>query len=188
MGRHARVLFSRGYSVTGVDRDIAAIIRARELAGGPRYIHTDVRDYQPDACAYDLTIIMSQSFGYFDASTNRNVLRDLAAGVRESGRVILDLWNGKFFSAHQGERDLELPSGTVRETKRVENSRLFVHLDYPDGEYDDFEWELFGREQMTLLADSMDLDLIIACTDFDIAVGPGAGNPRIQFVLERRSA
>ena len=86
MGRHARVLFSRGYSVTGVDRDIAAIVRARELAGGPSYIHTDVRDYQPDACAYDLTIIMSQSFGYFDASTNRDVLRRLAAGVRERTR------------------------------------------------------------------------------------------------------
>ena len=70
----------------------------------------------------------------------------------------------------------------------MEDGRLFVHLDYPDGGYDDFEWELFGREQMTLLGDSMDLDLIIACTDFDIAVGPGASNPRIQFVLERRSA
>ena len=106
----------------------------------------------------------------------------------ESGRVILDLWNGKFFSAHQGERDLELPDGVVRERKRVEDGRLIVHLDYPDGEYDDFEWELFGREQMTLPGDSMDLDLIIACTDFDITVGPGASNPRIQFVLERRSA
>ena len=188
MGRHARVLFSRGYSVTGVDRDIAAIIRARELAGGPRYIHTDVRDYQPDACAYDLTIIMSQSFGYFDASTNRDVLRRLTAGMREGGRVILDLWKPEFFSAHQGERDLELPDGVVRERKRVEDGRLFVHLDYPDGGYDDFEWELFGREQMTLLGDSMDLDLIIACTDFDIAIEPGPGNPRIQFVLERRFA
>ena len=179
MGRHARALFGRGYSVAGVDRDAVAIARARELAGGPRYIQTDVRYYQPDACAYDLAIIMSQSFGYFDASTNRDVLRRLATGVRKGGRVILDLWNPEFFSAHQGERDLELADGTVRETKRVENGRLFVHLDYPDGEYDDFEWELFGRGQMTSLADSMDLDLMISCTDFDMAVEPHASNPRI---------
>ena|SRR5438874_12673369 len=79
-------------------------------------------------------------------------------------------------------------AGFSNESLAKENGRLFVHLDYPDGEYDDFEWELFGREQMTLLADSMGLDLIIACTDFDMAVEPGASNPRIQFVLERRSA
>jgi hypothetical protein len=128
---------------------------------------------------------MSQSFGYFDASTNRDVLRRLAAGVRECGRVVLDLWNPKFFSAHQGERDLELPDGVIRERKRVEDSRLFVHLDYPDGGYDEFEWELFNREQMISLAGSAGLDLIIACTDFDIAVEPSPTNPRIQFVLER---
>jgi SAM-dependent methyltransferase len=188
MGRHARALFSRGYSVTGVDRDIAAIARARKLAGGPTYIQADVRDYQPDACAYDLAIIMSQSFGYFDASTNRDVLRRLAVGVREGGRVVLDLWNPEFFSAHQGERDLKLPNGVVREGKRMEDSRLFVHLDYPDGGYDDFEWELFNREQMISLADSAGLDLIIACTDFDIAAEPSPTKPRIQFVLECRFA
>ena len=76
----------------------------------------------------------------------------------------------------------------VRERKRVEDGRLFVHLDYPDGGYDDFDWELFGREQIISLADSMELDLIIACTDFDRAVGPDPSNPRIQFVLERRAA
>src|SRR5438270_6298851 len=188
MGRHARVLFSRGYSVTGVDRDIAAIVGARELARGPRYIQTDIRDYRPDAGAYDLAIIMSQSFGYFDASTNRNVLRRLAAGMREGGRVILDLWNPEFFSAYQGERDVELPDGLVRERKRLEDGRLFVHLDYPDGGYDDFEWELFTPAQMISLADSTGLNLTISCTDFNMAVEPSSGNPRIQFVLERRSA
>jgi len=188
MGRHARALFSRGYSVAGVDRDAIAIASARELAGGPTYIQADVRYYQLDACAYDLVIMMSQSFGYFDASTNCDVLRRLGASVREGGRVVLDLWNPEFFSAHQGERDLELPDAMVRERKRVEDGRLFVHLDYPDGGYDDFDWELFGREQIISLADSMELDLIIACTDFDRAVGPDPSNPRIQFVLERRAA
>jgi len=109
-------------------------------------------------------------------------------GRARGRRVILDLWNGKFFSAHQGERDLELPDGIVRERKRVEDGRLFVHLDYPDGGYDDFEWELFTPAQMISLADSTGLNLTISCTDFNMAVEPSSGNPRIQFVLERRSA
>ena len=140
MGRHARALFSRGYSVTGGDRDAVAIAKARELACGPSYIQSDVRDYQPDAGACDAAIVMSQSFGHFDAVTNRDVLRRLAAGLREGGRVILDLWNPEFFATHQGERDFELSNGIVRERKRIEDGRLFVHLDYPDDGADDFEW------------------------------------------------
>jgi Methyltransferase domain len=186
MGRHARALFSRGDSVTGVERDAAAIPRARELAGGPSYIQADVRDYQPDICAYDLAIVMSQSFGHFDAATNRDPLRQLAMDVREGGRVVLDLWSPEFFATHQGERDFELPDGIVRERKRVEDGRLFVHLDYPDSGHDDFEWQLFNPSEMTSLADSVGLALIASCTDFDMAVEPCPAKPRIQFVLERR--
>src|SRR5437588_9652596 len=136
MGRHARVLCSRGYSVTGVERDATAIARARGLAGGPNYIHADVREYEPDVSAFDVAIVMSQSFGYFDAATNRDLLRRLAMGVREDGRVILDLWNSEFFVTRQGERDLDLSNGIVRERKRLEGDRLFVHLDYPDGNHE----------------------------------------------------
>src|ERR1700741_3723080 len=46
-GRHARSLASRGYAVTGVERDTAAIAKARQLEGGPDYIQEDVRDYRP---------------------------------------------------------------------------------------------------------------------------------------------
>jgi SAM-dependent methyltransferase len=185
MGRHARTLFSRGYSVTGVERDAVAIARARELAGGPSYIQADVRDYQPDICAYDLAIVMSQSFGHFDAATNRDLLRRLTTGVREGGRVVLDLWSPEFFATHQGERDFELPDGIVRERKRVEDGRLFVHLDYPDSGHDDFEWQFFTPSEMISLADSVGLALIVSCTDFDITAAPSANKPRVQFVLER---
>lgn len=185
MGRHARVLSNCGYSVTGIERNAAAIARARELAGGPSYVQADVRDYQPDVGAYDVAIIMSQSFGYFDDATNRDLLRRLGISVREGGRVILDLWNPEFFVTHQGERKFDLPDGTVRERKRVEDGRLFVHLDYPDGGYDDFEWQLFTPAEMRVLADSVGLTLVVSCTDFDDKKKPSPAKPRIQFVLER---
>jgi SAM-dependent methyltransferase len=186
MGRHARALSQRGYSVTGVERDAGAVAKARELAGGPTYFQTDVRDYRPEIFAYDLAIVMSQSFGYFDAATNRDFLQRLAMGVRNGGRIILDLWNAEFFATHQGKRDLELSAGIVRESKRVEGGRLFVHLDYPDGGSDDFDWQLFAPSQMTSLAESIGLSVIAACTDFDMAVEPSPDKPRIHFVLERQ--
>lgn len=185
MGRHARLLSSRGYSVTGVERDAQAVARARELAGGPDYFQADLREYQPESGAYDAIIVMSQSFGYFDATTNREVLERLARGLRRGGRIILDLWNPDFFAGHQGARAFELPDGTVREEKRVANGRLFVHLDYPSGSQDDFEWQLFTPAEMKSLAHSVGLNLRSSCTGFDMEMEPFSSTPRIQFVLER---
>jgi SAM-dependent methyltransferase len=184
-GRHARALAARGYTVTGVERDAAAVARGRELEGGPGYIQANVRDYRPEAAAYDLAIVMSQSFGYFDAATNRDLLQWLANGIRHGGRIILDLWNPEFFAAHQGQRDLQTPAGLVHETKRVVDGRLFVRLDYPGSGQDDFEWQLFTIAEMRSMAKSVGLHLTIACTDCDATTIPSPENPRVQFVLER---
>jgi SAM-dependent methyltransferase len=185
MGRHARALSNRGYSVIGIDRDADAVAKARELDSGPSFVHADIRDYRPALGAFDVAIVMSQSFGYFDATTNRDVLSRLALSVREGGRVILDLWNQEFFAAHQGERELETASGMVRESKRLDGDRLCVQLDYPDRAHEEFEWQLFTPAQMTSLAQSVGLGLMLSCADFDTTITPSRGKPRIQFVLER---
>ncbi|HEV2046319.1 MAG TPA: class I SAM-dependent methyltransferase [Chthoniobacterales bacterium] len=187
MGRHARALSSWGYSVIGIDRDADIISKARELAGGPNYVVADIREYRPEPGAFDVAIVMSQSFGYFDEKTNRSVLGRLAASVREGGRIILDLWNQEFFAAHQGKRELETPGGVVRESKRLNGDRLFVDLEYPDGGREQFEWQLFSPAQMTELAQSVGLGLLLSCTDFDMTTPPSPAKPRIQFLLERNS-
>jgi SAM-dependent methyltransferase len=183
-GRHARALARLGYSVVGIDRDPVAIETARQLGGGPTYVHVDARDYRPIASS-DLIIIMSQSFGYFDAPTNCDVLSRLASGLREGGRIILDLWNPHFFVAHQGTRSLQFADGVVQERKHVDDGRLFVHLEYPDDATDDFEWELYDVERMNVLAGSSGLVLGASCSGFDLARKMDASDPRIQFILER---
>jgi SAM-dependent methyltransferase len=188
MGRHARVLSSRGYSVIGIDRNSDAIARARALAGGPSYEKVDIRDYRSEPGAFDVAIIMSQSFGCFDSTTNREILEQLAAGVREGGRVVLDLWNPDFFTAHQGERELQANGGVVRENKRVQGDRLFVRLDYPDGGQDQFEWQLFSSKQMDSMAESVGLTPLLTCADFDETRSPSPRTIRVQFLFERRGA
>jgi len=187
MGRHARALANRGYSVVGIDRDAYAVANARSRGGGPTYIVADLRDYQPAPEAFDAAIVIGQSFGYFDPTTNRDVLGRLGAGLREGGRVILDLWNPDFFASHQRARELKTTRGVVRENKRLNGDRLRVQLDYPDGAHEEFEWQLFTPAKMISLAQSVDLSLMLSCTDFDTAITPSPAKPRIQFVLERRS-
>jgi SAM-dependent methyltransferase len=186
MGRHARALVDRGYAVTGIERDAGAIEKARELGGGPTYVHADIRDHQPAHAAYDVAIVMSQSFGYFDARTNRDILQRLADAIRPGGRIILDLWNPEFFRAHQGARNLETPGGVVREQKQVKDGRLFVSLAYPEGEEERFEWTLFTPAEMCSLAKCAGLELIETWTEFDFAAKPNPANPRLQFVLRKK--
>jgi hypothetical protein len=186
MGRHSRAFANRGYSVTGIDRDGEAIAKARELAGGPEYVQADIRDYRPESGAFDLAMIMGQSFGHFDSATNRDVLERLAGSVRRRGRIVLDLWNPEFFAAHQGERELNTSAGIVHERKRVDGDRLFVQLNYPDRSEERFEWQLFSPIQMKALGETIDLDLLLACTEFTITSTPSSDKPRIQFVLEQR--
>ncbi|HWY51154.1 MAG TPA: class I SAM-dependent methyltransferase [Chthoniobacterales bacterium] len=185
MGRHARALSSRGYSIVGADRDADAIAQARDLGGGPSYVVADMRNYQPEANAFDAAIVMGQSFGHFDAKTNRDILRRLADGVRKRGRIILDLWNPEFFTVHQGDRELKTERGTVQESKRVGGSRLFVQLKYPNGNREQFEWQLFSPTEMNQLASSAGLALLVSCSGFDATSLPSSANPRIQFLLER---
>ena len=185
MGRHAWALVRRGYAVTAVDRDAGAVAKAQELGDGPEYVQADIREYQPPPSAHDVAIVMSQSFGYFDDETNRELLARLAGGIRKGGRILLDLWNPDFFRAHQGERTLETPSGIVCEEKRIHGGRLLVHLTYPDGAGEDFDWQLFTPAKMKLSAESAGLILATVCTNFDATEQPNAANPRIQFVLQK---
>jgi len=185
MGRHARALATRGYSVTGVDRDINIVTQARESGGGPIYVQAELREYQPGKESYDAVIVMGQSFGHFEPATNRDVLERLAGALRKGGRMVLDLWNAGFFASHQGERDFYLPDAVIRETKKVEDGRLFVHLTYPNGEEEDFAWELFTPTKMELLIATLPVSLIGCCTDFHTSGEPCVSKPRIQFILER---
>lgn len=176
-GRHSRALAERGYLVTGIDRDPAIIAKASELGGGPSYIEGDLRHYAPDPAAYDMTVIMGQSHGHFDAATNAAILQRLAAGLRDRGSILLDLWNPDFFAAHQGKRDLPGAGGVVSETKLVRDGRLLVHLGYPDGDEEDFEWELFTPEEMSAMAGPLGLRVIACCTDFDHSVAQVIQSP-----------
>jgi len=185
MGRHARALSDRGYLVTGIDRDTKAIAVAREAGGGPQYEIVDVRDYEPSTDAFDAAIVMGQSFGHFDETTNRDVLQRLGCRVRKGGRFVLDIWSPEFFRAHRDARELATSRGVVYETKRVDADRLYVDLRYPNGAQERFEWQMFTPEQMARLADSVGFVLLASCSGFDLANAPSSADPRIQFLLER---
>ncbi len=184
-GRHARRLAGSGYVVTGIDRNGEAIARAICIGGGPSYLQGDIRTQKFPLGQFDAAIVMSQSFGYFDEATNRRILQSLANAIRPGGRIILDLWNPAFFIRHQDTRELESAIGTVTETKQMRGNRLVVTLNYPTGDEEGFEWQLFTPAEMDLLAASVGLTNSLSCTNFTRASLAVESNPRIQFLLQK---
>jgi SAM-dependent methyltransferase len=184
-GRHSEALARLGYCVTGLDRDAEMITKARNLGGAVTYVEADIRNYAPQAAAFDAVIVMAQSFGHFDSQTNRDVLERLASSVRPGGRAIVDLWSPEFFLAHQDVCELQTCAGLVRETKHVGDQRLYVELEYPNRAKEQFEWELFTESKMNAFAQSVGLLVRACCTEFNLATPPAVTNPRVQFLLER---
>jgi SAM-dependent methyltransferase len=184
MGRHSRALSELGYRVTGVDRDAEAIARAREAGREEVYEQADVREWEPAPASFDAVIVMSQSFGHFEAEPNFSVLEQMVHAVRPQGRLVLDLWDPEFFIPRQGERDFAMPIGTVKETKCVRDGRLEVRLDYPSGDCDQFSWQLFTPEEFAAFAAPAGLRPLGSFGGYTVEPPAGAV-PAWQCVLER---
>jgi SAM-dependent methyltransferase len=186
-GRHARALAERGYRVTGLDANAVALAAARRVPGNPvTYIQHDMRRLAELPGTFDAIICLWQSFGYFDAATNADILRQINQKLRPGGRLVLDIYHRGFFERNQGTRHFKREGRAISETKRMDSDRLTVTLDYgPDREPDRFEWQLFSPDAITDLARQYGFELLLACAGFDQAKPPSTEAPRMQLVFER---
>lgn len=186
-GRHALPLSERGYEVTGVDVDRDALGRARRRAKGRvEFLEADMRDLDELGGGHDAVICMWQSFGYFDAATNERVLGGIVQALRSGGRLILDIYNRRFFEGHQGVRSMERDGIEIEEEKRLRDGRLTVVLRYQEpGAADRFDWEVYTAEEVAAMGRRHGLRLALECCGFEEERPPSDEVPRMQLVLER---
>ena len=89
-GHNAIWLATRGWDVTGVDfSEVAvakAVARAERDALSATFVCADLLDYEPDAGAYDLVLLL---YLHVPASTRRHVLAKAASAVSPGGAFIL---------------------------------------------------------------------------------------------------
>lgn len=185
-GRHAAPLADAGYDVVGIDRDERAIARARSLHAHDRatFLAHDMTRLNELPGPFDGIICMWQSFGYHDAATNADILRQMAELLTSGGRVVLDLYNRDFFGTRQGERTTIQEGVEIVTRQRLDEDRLIVDLDYRDrDERETFDWQVFTPDTITDLATSVGLEPVLACTAFDKSLPPSRDNPRMQMVF-----
>lgn len=177
-GRHMLALRDAGYTVVGVDADPSVVREG--LAAGLDARLGDMRAVA-ELGPFDAVVNMWASFGFFDESGNAQTLRAFRDAVRAGGRIVLDVTDGAFFNAHQGERVNE----GVRDRKWVEGGRLYTELTYPDGARDELDWQLWDARGLADFGREVGLELVLACADFDEAVPAAGAHPRMQLVFER---
>jgi SAM-dependent methyltransferase len=190
-GRHVIPLAGRGYVVTGFERDPVALAIMRDRAGAQgvsvRAVEGDMRALTASVAGpFDICVCLWQSFGYFDAATNEDTLRQMSDLLRPGGRMILDIYQLGYFAAHQGERTVERNGRAIIISERLSGSYLSVDIDYgPDAAPDRMEWELYTPDAIQALAARQGLRTILACALCDKTQPPTSGQPRMQLVFER---
>jgi len=182
-GRHACGLADAGYEVIGIDRSRRTLRKARSAGSDARFVRADVRDL-PVSGPFDAAIIMWQSFGSFDDPTNDLVLRTLHRVLRFGGRLVLDIYDRRFFEPRLGERSFVRNGRRVTERKRMVDGRLHVELRYDDSDaIDRFDWHVYSPDEIIEQAEAAGYSMVLCCAAFDETVPAAAALPRMQVVL-----
>lgn len=195
-GRHALALSRRGYQVTGLDRDEAAITearqRAREAAQDIAYIVGDMLhlDRWPDE--YAAILSMWQSFGYFDEATNKVLLSQIHQKLTPTGRFVIDLFNRDYFEQHQGITHQEQAGVSIETHTYLHGNRLHSVLQYQQGDQkpggDHFEFQVFTADEFCAVATACGFTPRLVCTWSDENRLPSPDIARMQIVLEKSDA
>lgn len=185
-GRHATILSNLGHQVTGMDRDARMLSRARRVCTA---VQAEMRQLPFADDRFDAALNMWQSFGYFSASENAGILRELARIVRPGGLFVLDLYTRGFYESVSGSRRFARAGAVVDETTKMRGDRVNVRLTYNDGSAgDEFEWQVFTPHELEQLALETGWTLVGRFADFDPGRSADDNAPRIQHVFKRQHA
>jgi len=144
-GRHSLAFVRRGFSVTGVDRNVDWIEEARSAAGAldATFVVGDMRE--AFGGPYDLIVSLFHSFGFFDDTENQAMLEAWAERLRAGGWFALDVWNRDAMLRHWAPEYEWSPSEELRVREQRDfdplSSRIAIHYTYryasgPTHEYD----------------------------------------------------
>jgi SAM-dependent methyltransferase len=182
-GRHASGLAASGRDVIGIDVSHRALTRALSTGSRARFVRADLRAL-PVRGPADAAIIMWQSFGTFDDRTNAEILRSLHGILRPGGRLVLDIYDRRFFESRLGQRRSVRNGTRVTERKSMAGNRLHVELRYDGSDtIDRFDWRVYSPDEIMKEVQDAGFSTVHCCAGFDEDRAATAELPRMQLVV-----
>ena len=103
-GLYVQPLADRGFAVTGVDFNAAALDYARARAAGTvRYVLADYTQHMPDG-PFDLIVLIYLDFGTHRPTVQRDLLTSIRARLRPGGRFVFDFLDAQAAGEHHEDR------------------------------------------------------------------------------------
>ncbi|MEK7766477.1 MAG: class I SAM-dependent methyltransferase, partial [bacterium] len=172
-----------GYRITAVDRNADCVQQGAERFPGIAFRELDMRKLPTLGQRFDGIVCLWQSFGFFDAAPNRQVLQDMAGRLNPGGRIILDLYHRDYFARRQGVESSTIAGARIDTERRMKGNRLEVRIDYGGGRTDDFSWELYAPRDAIELGVNCGLAAVLLAANFDEATSPASDKASFQLVL-----
>lgn len=186
-GRHTNALAAAGYTMTGIDINPLALAKAQtDAPTNVTYRQQDMRHLAQLPGDFDAIICLWQSFGYFDAQTNAQILQQISDKLRRNGRFILDIYNREHFSWQTRTRMAQPKGVPVTICETLADNRLTAHLTYgTDGHEETFSWQLYTAPQIITAAAQVGLDCQLACAFFDEETAVSPQTSSMQFLFQK---
>ena len=134
-GRHSKYLASKGFDTTGIDLSEGSIAEARRTQRPRlRFRRQDMR-LAFGRRTFDYVFNLFTSFGYFEADGDHEaVVRNIAASLKEGGRLVLDYLNLPYAEQHLAPYEERTIDGVVyRITRSIERRFLVKRIVIDDG-------------------------------------------------------
>lgn len=160
VGRHAREMARRGFTMSALDRTAAYLEEGRrEAAGveGIRWLQADMREFREDG-AFDAAFCWFTSFGFFEQPDDElRVLKNVFASLRPGGRLLIEIIGKELVCRDFQPRDWREEDGVLLiEGRSLAEDFSRLDMDWRvivDGRVERVRWRLrlySARELMNL--------------------------------------
>jgi SAM-dependent methyltransferase len=194
-GRHSVALSERGFEVVGVDLSSVLISKAEQTASGRnldcRFVRGDMRSLPLQSCAFDLSIWLFNSFGYFDDAGNVKSLEEVSRLTKHQGLMAMEYFNrdhviDKLVEEEELTRDGWSASITRRITSAPERVEKLVELERNGRKRSYIESvRLYSPEELMELAGKADLKPLASFAGFtSVPFHPDAES--LLLILQKR--
>jgi SAM-dependent methyltransferase len=184
IGRIAGPLSALGYTVTGIDVNLAALAAAQRGAPAARFVALDQQHIGCLRWTFDGALLLWNSFGFVGRGADLVTLTGMAHALRRGGKVVLDLYHPDWLRRNEraGEPD---ERGAVSVQRWMRGSRCFHTIRYANGRVDDIQFDVYQPDEIRDLCVRAGLEPEADMVWWDSAARPSADFPRYQLVCVR---